>query len=163
MLVKCALNSKYITQSITSKAPPHHHTSSSMLHSGNHTCGNHPFTYSGSNKDTAVGTKNLKLDQRTDFHRYNVHCSCFLAQTSLFLLFMSFSSGFFASIWPWRPDSHSLLQTVDVEMWLLLELCEAFIWDAISEAATLTILSFAAEVTLGLPVLWRSSCEPVLS
>ena len=36
--------------------------------------------------------------------------------------------------WPWRPDSHSLLWTVDVEMCLLLELCEAFIWAAIWDA-----------------------------
>ena len=76
-------------------------------------------------------------DQRTDFHRSNVHCSCFLAQlsvfTSLFSL-VSFSSGFFAAIWPWRPDSLTLLWTVDVEMCLLLDLCEAFIWAAIYEA-----------------------------
>ena len=67
-------------------------------------------------------------DQRTDFHRSNVHFLCFLAQASVFFLLMSFSSGFFAAIWPWRPDSHSLLWTVDVEMCLLLELCEAYIW-----------------------------------
>jgi hypothetical protein len=46
MLVKCALDSKSITDSVTSKAAPHHHTSSSMLHGGNHTCRDHPFTYS---------------------------------------------------------------------------------------------------------------------
>ena len=39
----------------------HPHTSSSMLHGGNHTCWDHPFTYSASYKDTAVGTKNLKF------------------------------------------------------------------------------------------------------
>ena len=61
MLVKCALNSKNITDSVTSKAPPHHHTSSSMLHGRNHTCGDHPFTYSASHKDTAVGPKNFKF------------------------------------------------------------------------------------------------------
>ena len=33
-----------ITDSVTSKAPLHHPTSSSMLHSGNHTCRDHPFT-----------------------------------------------------------------------------------------------------------------------
>ena len=41
---------------------------------------------------------------------------------------------FIATIRSWRPDSRSLLWTVDVEMCLLLELCEAFIWAAISEA-----------------------------
>ena len=106
-----------------------------MLHGGNHTCGDHPLTYSASHKDTAVETKNLKSsDQRTDFHRSNVHSSCFLAQASLLLLLVSFSSGFFAAIQSWRPDSCSLLWTVDVEMCLLLEICEAFIWAAISEA-----------------------------
>jgi hypothetical protein len=31
-----------------------------MLHGGNHTCGDHLFTYFASHKDTAVGTKNKK-------------------------------------------------------------------------------------------------------
>ena len=52
----------------------------------------------------------------------------------LLLLLVSISSGFFAAIWPWRPDSCSLFWTVDVEMCLLPELCEAFFWAAISEA-----------------------------
>ena len=43
VLVKYALNSKEITDIVTSKAPPHHHTSS-MLHSGNPTCRDHLFT-----------------------------------------------------------------------------------------------------------------------
>jgi hypothetical protein len=73
-------------------------------------------------------------DKLTYFHQSNVHCLCFLAQAGLFLLLVSFSSGFFAAIWPWRPDSHSLLWVVDVEMCLLLELCEAFNWAAIYEA-----------------------------
>ena len=64
------------------------------------------------------------LDKINHLHWSNVHCSCFLAQSSLLLLLMSFSSGFFATIRPWRPDSRSLLWTVDVEMCLLLEVCE---------------------------------------
>ena len=52
----------------------------------------------------------------------------------VFFLLVSFSSGFFAAIRTWRPDSRSLLWTVDVEMCLLLELCETFIWAEISEA-----------------------------
>ena len=52
MLVECTLNSKQITDSVTNKAPSHRHTSS-MFHGGNHTCGDHPFTYSASHKDTA--------------------------------------------------------------------------------------------------------------
>ena len=94
-----------------------------MLHGGNHTCGYHLFTYSASHKETVVVTKNL-----------NVHCSCFLAQARLFLLLVLFNRGFYVAIRPWWPDSCSLLWVVDVEMCLLLELCEAFIWAAISEA-----------------------------
>ena len=97
-----------------------------MLPGGNHTWGVHLFTYSASHKDSLDSS-----DQRTDFHWSNVHCSCFFAQASLFYLLVSFSSSFFAAIWPWRPDSRSLLWTVDVEVCLLLELWEAFIWAAI--------------------------------
>ena len=39
----------------------HPHTSSSMLHGGNHPCRDHPFTCSASHKDTAVGTKNKQI------------------------------------------------------------------------------------------------------
>ena len=71
-----------------------------------------PQRHSGWNQKSPIWTP----DQRTHFHRSNIHCSCFLAQASLLLLLMSFSSG------------------VDVEMCLLLELCETFIWAVISEA-----------------------------
>ena len=106
---------------------------------------------------------NLKSsDQRTDFHRSNVHCSCFLAQASLFFLLVSFSSGFLAAIRPWRPDSRSLLWTVDVEMCLLLELCEVFIWAAISEAGNSNerILYSRGNSGSSFPVagLMRASC-----
>jgi hypothetical protein len=80
-------------------------------------------------------TKTRWLEPRiAHFQRSNIHCSCFLAQESLFFILVSFSSGFFAAIRPWRPDSRNLLCTVDVEMCRLLELCEAFIWTPISEA-----------------------------
>ena len=36
-----------------------------MLHGGNHTCGDHPFTYSASHKDTKVGYKNLIWTHQT--------------------------------------------------------------------------------------------------
>ena len=49
-VIKCSLNYKYITGSVTSITPPHHHTSSSVLHGGNHTCRDHPFTYSASKR-----------------------------------------------------------------------------------------------------------------
>ena len=53
-----------------------------------------------------------------------------------FYCWCPFSSIFFvvAASRQWRPDSRSLLWTVDVEMFLLLELCEALIWAAILEA-----------------------------
>ena len=68
--------------------------------------------------------------QRPDFHWSNVHCLGFLAQANLLLL-VCFSSGFFAALRPRRSYSRSLLLTVDVEICLLLELCDAFIWSAI--------------------------------
>ena len=49
----------------------------------------------------------------------------------VFFLLVSFSSGFFAAIRSLMPDSRSLFWTIDVDMCLLLELCEAFIWAAI--------------------------------
>jgi hypothetical protein len=86
-----------------------------MLYGGKYTCGDHPFTHTASHKDSVRNKKSpiLTPDQRTNFHLSNVHCSCFLV-----LLFVSCSSIFFAAIWPWRPDSHCLLWTVDVEMCL---------------------------------------------
>ena len=107
-----------LNNSVTSKAPPHHDTSSSMLHGRNLTWGNHPLTFSASHKDKAVGNKILGSDKSTDFHWSNVHSLCFLDEAILLLLFF-LSSGLFAAIRPWRPNSRSLLWTVDVEMCLL--------------------------------------------
>ena len=110
----CWLSEPWILNKSQSDSPTkktHNITSSSMLHGGNHTCGDHLFT-----KTWRLEPKISNSDQRTDFHWSNVHCSCFLAQTSLFFLLISFSSGFFAAIRPWSPDSRSLLWTVDVEM-----------------------------------------------
>ena len=101
------------TQSVTSKAPPRHHTTF-MLHGGNHTCGDHPFTYSASHIDMAVGTKHLKfglIRPKDRFPPSNVNCSCFLAQASLSFILVSFSSGFFTAIQPWRFDSQSPLNS----------------------------------------------------
>ena len=139
------------------KAPPHHPTSSSMLHGGSHTCRAHLFAYSASHKDTAVGTKNLKFgsDQRTDFHWSNVHCSCFLAQASLFFLLVSFGSDFFEAF-DHEGLIHSLLWTVDVEMCLLFVFCEAF-----SEAGSSNELILCSKCNSGsyfpVEVLMRAS------
>jgi hypothetical protein len=70
-----------------------------MLHGGNYTYGDHPFTHTTSQKDKAVGTKNLNSsDQWTDFHRSNVHVLGQETRESLFILLVAFSSGFFAAI-----------------------------------------------------------------
>ena len=92
-----------------------------MLHGGNHTSGDHLFTYSASHKDTAVGTKNRKygLTRPKDrFHRSNVHCSCFLAQASFFILLVPFSSGFFAAF-----DHEGLIHAVSSEQLMLRCAC----------------------------------------
>ena len=72
-------------------------------------------------------------DQRTDFHWSNVHCLCFLAKARLFFLLVSFSSDFLHQF-----HHEGLILAVSSEQLilrcLLLELCEAFIWAAISEA-----------------------------
>ena len=105
-----------------------------MLQGGNHTCGDNPFTYSASHKDT-VGwnQKSQILTHQTKGHI----CTGLMSTARVSWLNQASSyywcSSFFAAIRPWRPDSRSLLWTVDVEMRLLLELCEAFIWAVISE------------------------------
>ena len=45
--------------------------------------------------------------------------SCFLAQASLFLLLVSFSSGFFAAIPPWKPDSVFCITTPTLSQQLI--------------------------------------------
>ena len=111
----------------------------------------------------------VSSDQKTDFHWSNVHCLCFSAQACLFLLLVSFSSGFLAAIWLWRPDLRSLLWTVDVEMCLLLELREAFIWAAIRGAMNYNELILCSRSNSGssfpVVVLMRDSfiIEPVLA
>ena len=96
-------------------------------------------------------------EQKTDFHRSNVHCLCFLAQAIILFLLVLFSGGFFAEIWPWSPDSCSLLWTVDVEMCRLLELYEAFIWPEIWGAVNSNELILCSRGNFPLAVLIRAS------
>ena len=100
-------------------------------------------------------------DQRTNFHRSNVHCSCFLVQESLFFLLVSFGSGSFAAIRPWRLDSHSLLWIVDVDVCVCYENSVKHLFGLqFLRLVTLMNLSSAAEVTVSyipVAVLMRDS------
>jgi hypothetical protein len=99
---------------------------------------------------------NQKSQIWTDFQQSIVHCSCFLAQSNLFILLVSFSSGFIAAICPWGPDSRSLHWTVDV---CYLNSVTHLFGLQFLRLVTLMNQSSAAEVTLGLPFLWQSPGE----
>jgi hypothetical protein len=51
-------------------ATTHIHTSSSMLHGGNHTCRDNLFTFSAFNKDTTVGTITIIWTHQTNGQIY---------------------------------------------------------------------------------------------
>ena len=63
-------------------------------------------------------------DQRTDFHRSNVHCSSFLAQVKQVSSY--WCPLVVAAIRPWRPDLHSLLWSVVAYMCLSLEVLSIY-------------------------------------
>ena len=130
-----------------------------MFYGGKYTCGDHPFTHTASHKDTAVGTKNLLFGFQTKGH----------ISTSL----MSISRG----SWPkkvssyWCPlvvvylqqfDHEDLIQTETSEQLMLRCVCylnsvKHLFGLHFLRLVTLMNLSSAAEVTLGLNFLWRSS------
>jgi hypothetical protein len=121
---------------MTSKAPPHHHTTS-MLHGGNHTCGDHPFTYSVSQRHSGWKQKSTIWTHQTKGQISTGLMS--IAHTSwpkqVFFLLVSFSSSF---------DHEGLIPTVYSEQLMLRCVCylnsEAFIKSAISEAGNSTEL-----------------------
>jgi hypothetical protein len=47
-----------------------------------------------------------------------INHSLYLTEASLFFLLVTFSSGFFAAIRPWRPESYGLLWTVEMSVYL---------------------------------------------
>ena len=118
VMTSCRLGVPWIlNKSVTVSPAKHHHTTSSMLHGGNHTCWQYMFTYSASHKDSGWNQKSQIWTHQTKGQISTgliSHCLCFLAQVSLFFLLVSFSSGFFAEIRPWMPDSRTLIWTVDV-------------------------------------------------
>ena len=134
-----------------------------MLYDQKYTCRDHLFTHTASHKDTAVGTENVKFGLHSIGHISTGLMS--IARVSwpkqVFFLLVSFSICFFAVLRSWRPDSRSLLWTVDVEMCLLLELCDAFIWTAISESGNSNELILCSRGNTGssfpVAVLMRAS------
>ena len=145
---------------VTSQAPPHHNTYSSMLYGGKYTCRDPPFTHTTSHKDMAVGTKNLKFELQTK------------GQISTGLMSIARVS------WPKQVSSsyccpvvlvsmqqfahEGLIHAVSSEQLMLRCVCymnsvKHLFGLQFLRLVSLMNLSSAAEVTLSLPFLWWSS------
>ena len=137
-----------------------------MLHGGKHTCGDHPFTYSASYKDMAVGT-----ESQIWTHQTNGQISTGLMSIARVSWPKQVSSSY------WCPsvvvslqqfDDKGLIDAVSSEQLMLRYVCylnsvKHLFGLQFLKLVTLMNLSTAAKVTLGLPFLWRSSLEPVSS
>ena len=165
MLVKCALNSKYLT-SVTNKAPPHHHTSSSMLQQWE------PHMRRSSVHLLCVSQRHGGWNQKSEIWTNQTKW-----QISTGLMSIAHVS------WPkqvsssyWCPlvvvslqqfDHEGLIHAVSEKLMLrrvcYLNSVKLLFGLQFQRQVTLMNLSSAAEVTLGLPFMWRSSWETVLS
>ena len=111
-------------------------------------------------KTRRLETKNSNLDssdRRSDFRRSKVYCSCFLAQTSLFFLLVSF-----LVVVSLQHSCHEGLISCSVQLILrcvcYLNCYLKYLFGLQSEVQLILMnLSSVAEVTLGLPFLWWSS------
>ena len=110
----------------------HHHTSSSMLHGGNYTCGDHPFTYSASHKYTVVGTKNLIWTHQT---KRQISTSLMsIARVSCPKQVSSYNWCHLVVVSLKQLDHEGLIHSVSSEQLMLRCVCEAFIWAEILKA-----------------------------
>ena len=103
-------------------------------------------------------------EQRTDFHQSNVHCSCFLAKESIFLLLvLQYEMTYQCTMVSLQQFDHEgLIHGVFSEQLMLRCVCflnsvKNLFGLQFLRLVTLMNLSSAAEVTLGIPFLWRSS------
>ena len=138
-----------------SKAPPHLNNSSSMLHSGNHTCRDHSFIYSASHKDTAAGTQNQTKGQISTGLISIAHVPWPKQVSSYYcypLVVVSLQ----------QFNHEGLIHSVSSEQLMLT--CVSYLNNVkhlfrLQSEVQLTLmnLSSAAEITLGLPFLWVSS------
>jgi hypothetical protein len=115
-------------------------------------------------------------DQRTYFHLFNDHCSCFLARASFFLLLVSFTLHLHLNHLADALIQSDLLVFVSLQYFdhgslIHAASSEQLIWRCVCylnsvkhlfrlqflRVVTVMDLSSAVEVTLGLHFLWRSS------
>ena len=133
---------------------------SSMTHGGNHACGDHPFTYSASDKDMAVGTTTKK---------WLIWTKGQISTDRMSIARVSWPNQVSSCYWcplvlvSWQQlDHEGLIHTVSSEQMMLrcgcyLNSLKHLFGLQFLRLVTLMNLSSAEEVTLGLPFLRWSS------
>ncbi|KAK6323524.1 hypothetical protein J4Q44_G00058630 [Coregonus suidteri] len=131
-----------------------------MLYGGKYTRRDHPFTHTASHKVTAIGTKNLKFGLQTKGH---------ISTGLMSIVRVSWPKQVCSSYWCpvvvvslQQFDHEGLIHAVSSEQLMLRCVCYSnsvkhLFGLQFLRLVTLMNLSSAAEVTLGLPFLWRSS------